>query len=253
MEVAKLTDIGIQRKENQDQLGDFYNQSDQALLILCDGMGGQNAGDVASEMALFQVGKAWEETVDMTHQRAKDWFQLILQDANDRLIEKSQQYQDLEGMGTTVVAIAVMDREATIAHIGDSRAYQIRDGAIKQITKDHSYVQELLDLNMISEEEAKAHPQKNIITQSLGVKPDFYVDIDRLHLYPDDVFVLCSDGLSDMLADEDILAIIDHYPHLDESIQRLVEAANQAGGKDNISVILARIEGSDEYANRAAH
>lgn len=245
VKIAQITDTGLKRKQNEDQIGVFYNASDQALLLLCDGMGGQNAGDVASEMALYQVGVNWEKTEDMRGESTQNWLTEVFIETNTRILDKSNQYEDLLGMGTTIVALACLGREVIIAHVGDSRAYHIRQGVMTQITKDHSYVQELVDNHIISAEEAKHHPQKNIITQSMGVNPSIEVDLIRLHVSNDDIFVLCSDGLSDMLDDEQILEIICHEPHIDEALTKLVEAANAAGGRDNISIIAAHIEGDD--------
>lgn len=245
MEVAKITDTGKKRDYNQDQAEIFYNQNGQPLLLLCDGMGGHNAGDVASEMALFQVGSSWIETAEMNHAEVGAWLQANIHAANQRVYDKSLQFRDLFGMGTTIVGAVLLSGEAIIAHVGDSRAYLLQDGNLRQITTDHSYVQELVDNQAITAEEAQNHPQKNIVTRSIGIEENVEIDIQRIHVREHDVIILCSDGLSDMLIDEEIARIIAHYPHLEDSAEELVTAANEAGGRDNISVVLARIEGSD--------
>ena len=245
MKVSQLTDIGLKRKANQDQIGTFSNRSQQTLLLLCDGMGGHNAGDVASEMAIFDVGKAWEKTEKMVPVQAEEWLKIAIESANNRIVEVSKEYIDLEGMGTTIVAIAVLGQKALVAHVGDSRAYQVDDGKLIPITKDHSFVQELLDRHIITAEEAQNHPQKNIVTQSVGVNDAIKIDTHWVSLQEGERLLLCSDGLTDMLTDEEITPLLNQETDLNQAAEALIQAANQAGGKDNISVILAEIERGD--------
>lgn len=245
MDVAKLTDTGQKRAYNQDQVGAFYNKAEQLLLLLCDGMGGHNAGDVAAEMALFQVGSAWSESNAMDHKEVNYWLQDNIMAANERVHEKSLQFNDFSGMGTTIVGAVILDGEAIFAHVGDSRAYLLQNDQFRQITTDHSYVQELVDNKSITVEEARNHPQKNIVTRSIGIDPEVIVDTQRTMLHDDDVILLCSDGLTDMLEDDGISQIVLHYPHLEDSAEELIRTANEAGGRDNISVVLARVEGRD--------
>lgn len=245
MEVAKITDTGKKRDYNQDQVEIFHNTAGQPLLLLCDGMGGHNAGDVAAEMALFQVGSAWGESGSMNHTDAYAWLSENIRAANQRIYEKSLQFRDLAGMGTTLVGAAILEGEAIIAHVGDSRAYLLSESGLRQVTTDHSYVQELVNNHAITSEEAQHHPQKNLVTRSIGIDAAVEIDFQRIILHTGDMILLCSDGLTDMLSNEEIEKIISHYPHLEDSATELVTAANQAGGKDNISVVLARVEGSD--------
>ncbi|AMB98974.1 protein phosphatase [Aerococcus urinaehominis] len=243
MEIAKLTDVGKRRQVNQDQVGVFYDKTGQPMLILCDGMGGHNAGDVAAEMALYQLGHAFEQTGFSSSHQAKGWLQAEIEACNQRIYEKSQLFQDLQGMGTTIVVLVIIDDFALAGHVGDSRLYLITPTDIEQKTKDHSYVQELVDAEMITPEEADHHPQKNIITRSLGSQDPVQVDLVRFYVNADDVFLLCSDGLTDMLTDQDIYQTIVTSPDLKTAVNKLVDQANAAGGRDNISVVLARREG----------
>lgn len=246
MELAQITDVGLKRQSNQDQVGIFANQTGQKLLLLCDGMGGHNAGDVASEMALFQVGHQWEEEESIQSQdQIKTWLDTAIKEANHRVREKAQQFMGLEGMGTTLIALTIYQGQAIIAHVGDSRVYRFNQDKIAQVTKDHSFVQELVDNAVISEEEAATHPQRNIVTRAIGTEADLTVDVQVLDLVADDILLLCSDGLSDMLTQAQVIEILSQDTSIDQAAQALVESANASGGKDNISVILARIEGGD--------
>ncbi|MDO4670327.1 MAG: Stp1/IreP family PP2C-type Ser/Thr phosphatase [Aerococcus sp.] len=246
MEIAQLTDVGERRHSNQDQAGVFYNQAHEPILILCDGMGGHNAGDVASEMALYQVGVAWEETEHKPLAEVKAWLNTIIKATNQRVLEQSQKYQDLTGMGTTLVCFVPQGEQGIVAHVGDSRLYQCHKDVMIQLTKDHSYVQELVDSEMITKEEARNHPQKNIVTQSIGVTADVNVSFSTITITPGDLYILCSDGLTDMLADDEILGVLENAPTLNEAVQELIDRANQAGGYDNITVLLMRAEGGED-------
>ncbi|MCI7240446.1 Stp1/IreP family PP2C-type Ser/Thr phosphatase [Aerococcus suis] len=246
MKIAQLTDVGAKRQTNQDQVGVFNNQDQLQLLVLCDGMGGHNAGDVASEMALFHIGHAWEQTEAMTDsQFVMDWMVDMISQANTRVYEKGQQYLGLQGMGTTLIAVVVLDGQALIAHVGDSRVYQIKNRLIEQVTKDHSFVQELVDSQVITEEEAQTHPQRNIVTRAIGTDQTVNIETQILPLELEDVLLICSDGLTDMIPATEAIEVFNQATTLEEAAEALISAANASGGKDNISVILAQIEGSD--------
>lgn len=242
MEIAQLTDVGERRHSNQDQAGVFYNRDHDPILILCDGMGGHNAGDVASEMALYQVGVAWEQTTRMSLTAVETWLDETIHAANQRVLEQSKKYQDLAGMGTTLVCFVPQGEQGIVAHVGDSRLYQCHEDEMIQLTKDHSYVQELVDSEMITAEQARNHPQKNIVTQSIGVTEDVEVSFQTVTITAGDRYILCSDGLTDMLADDEILGVLENTSNLQEAVQELVDRANQAGGFDNITVLLMRAE-----------
>ena len=243
MEIASKTDVGVERKQNQDQVGVFYNQDQAAILLLCDGMGGHNAGDVASEMAIYHVGTAWESTENMTDANIiSEWLTDQIKTANAYIFEKANQYHDLSGMGTTIVAAVPLEdlAQVVLAHIGDSRIYIHQVDELKQITKDHSFVQELLDMDMISKEEAQVHPQKNIVTRAVGIAADVDVDINVVDFLVDDTLLLCSDGLTDMVEETEALAILtDESLSIEAKADQLVDVANDHGGRDNISVVIA--------------
>ncbi|RPA60714.1 Stp1/IreP family PP2C-type Ser/Thr phosphatase [Aerococcus agrisoli] len=254
MEIASKTDVGIERKQNQDQVGIFYNQDQLPILLLCDGMGGHNAGDVASEMAIFHVGHAWEETTGMDDPAMiQEWIQANVQSANAKIYEKANQYQDLAGMGTTIVAAVALEdlNQVILAHIGDSRIYMVKAGQIQQMTRDHSFVQELVDMAMITKEEAATHPQKNIVTRAVGIDPEVATDVDILDFNPGDILLMCSDGLTDMVAEDQVLAILAReYLGVAEKADTLIAKANENGGRDNVSVLIAQRDfNQDDYIN----
>lgn len=244
MEIASKTDVGVERKQNQDQVGVFYNQDQVAILLLCDGMGGHNAGDVASEMAIYHVGNAWESTENMTDSNIiADWLTDQIQAANAKIFEKANQYLDLSGMGTTIVAAVPLEdlAQVVLAHVGDSRIYISQEDSFRQITKDHSFVQELVDMEMITKEEAHVHPQKNIVTRAVGIAEDVVVDIDVVDFLVEDTLLMCSDGLTDMVEEDEALAILtDENLTVEAQADQLVDVANDHGGRDNISVVIAR-------------
>ena len=243
MEIASKTDVGVERKQNQDQVGVFYNQDQAAILLLCDGMGGHNAGDVASEMAIYHVGNAWESTENMTDANIiSEWLTDQIKAANAHIFEKANQYHDLSGMGTTIVAAVPLEdlAQVVLAHVGDSRIYIHQADALKQITKDHSFVQELLDMDMITKEEAQVHPQKNIVTRAVGIAADVDVDINVVDFLVDETLLLCSDGLTDMVEETEALAILsDERLTIEEKADQLIALANDRGGRDNVSVVVA--------------
>ncbi len=232
-----MTDRGRKRDSNQDYLlcdtgtiGRFPNS-----FMLADGMGGHNAGEIASKTGVEQVRKQIEASEKITP--VSIWEE-ALQSANDYVYRMAQDNTEYEGMGTTFVGVTIFSNIAYIANIGDSRLYYLHE-SLKQITEDHSLVEEMLRSGEIRNEEIKTHPNKNIITRALGskktVKPDFF----ELDVKSGDVILLCSDGLSNMLEDDQIEKIImENIGDMRAATEKLVEAANKAGGIDNISVIL---------------
>jgi protein phosphatase len=229
---AWKTDTGRQRRDNEDSA---FARS--PLFVVADGMGGAQAGEVASRMAveafqreLSQQGSAEERLAD----RAKD--------ANRRIYEISRSEHELAGMGTTLTAVYLGDADLAIAHVGDSRAYLFRGGALSRLTHDHSLVEALVRAGKLTEEQAAEHPQRSIITRALGVDPEVEVDTWTYPARGGDVVLLCSDGLTSMISEERITAILSEESDLDRSGERLIEEANEAGGRDNITVVLFRLE-----------
>ena len=247
---AELTDTGRVRDHNEDAIG---TNSDVGLMVLADGMGGYNAGEVASGIAVQIVTELASEAA--TRQEMNDLDphsglmrqSIILRDAvyrsNKIIFQTAQSQTHCEGMGTTIVACMFYDNKVSIAHVGDSRAYRLRGGQMDQMTLDHSLLQELVDRGFYSEEEAQRSTNRNYVTRALGVEPTVEVEVHEHDVLPDDVYLLCSDGLCDMVEDDDIhLTISTFNASLDVVGQQLIDLANDHGGRDNISVMLAQVK-----------
>lgn len=239
MHVVFHSDVGKIRKNNQDFAGQFDNQVGLKLVVVCDGMGGHKAGDVASEMAVSHLGHAWEETRYTTAEEVTQWMLKQISLENERIVGKSAQFSDLDGMGTTLVAAVLFEHELVIANIGDSRGYLYSNQKLIQLTEDHSLVNELLKSGEISSEAAANHPRKNVLTRSLGVSAEIDIDITMFQILPEDILLLCSDGLTNMVNDEAILTILSEKISLEDKVNALVTLANEQGGADNITVLLA--------------
>jgi PPM family protein phosphatase len=235
VEHAGRTDVGRQRSANED---DFVLAP--PFFAVADGMGGAKAGEVASAMATegFEGERDSGEPAEVQLAR-------ILREANKRIYELAVADESHRGMGTTLTAAKVTDDEVSLGHVGDSRAYRMRDGELEQLTKDHSLVAELERSGQITAEAAEHHPQRSIITRALGPEPDVEVDTYTLAGREGDLFLLCSDGLTSMISDEEIGSILRSAESLDAAADALVRAANQSGGKDNITVVLFRVGAAD--------
>jgi protein phosphatase len=245
MEISFLSDIGKIRSTNQDYTKIFYNQEKCALVLLADGMGGHKAGDVASKMTVEILGLKWEQTAFTTSENISQWFISEIQALNENVYEKGLN-EKFFGMGTTLEAVAIFSGTYTIAHVGDSRSYALR-GADKiiQLTQDHSLVNDLLLAGEITVEEAKKHPQKNIITRSIGMPNEVRIDVTTQTFLPDDYLLLSSDGLTNMVSDEKILNVVMSAQTVEEKVAELIALANKNGGKDNITVSLIHFEEED--------
>ena len=248
MEIAIKSDVGQRRTLNEDAAGYFLNTQNVPLIVVCDGIGGHNAGDVASSMALMTIGQAWEKSYFEDMEEAYQWLVKKIEEANDVILSRSTQYADLYGMGTTLVAACVIGNQLMIANVGDSRAYVLRNFQLKQLTEDQSLVNALLKSGEITPEEAEHHPNKNIVTQSLGVTSAVEIDFVRMTVKEEDILLLCSDGLSDMLSLEEIRNVLNHYSDLEQQVEKAVQAANESGGRDNITVAIAKIHLREEEA-----
>ena len=239
MQIAFKSDRGLNRAINQDYVSYFMNEAGQPLMIVCDGMGGHKSGDVASEMGVSHLGAAWKESSFTNSEDLSRWLIANIQRVNDLVFQKSLDYSDLDGMGTTLVAAAIVGKEIVFANIGDSRAYVYRNYKLRQITEDHSLVNEFIKSGEITPEEAQHHPRKNILTRSLGVSRKLDIDIIAMPLVQGDLLLLCSDGLTNMMDDEEIAQMLKEWLPLEEKVLSLVDKANAAGGLDNITVLLA--------------
>jgi PPM family protein phosphatase len=239
VEHAGRTDVGRQRSANEDSL-----VVEPPLFAVADGMGGAKAGEVASALAVEAVEGATESGEPAEAQLAN-----IVRQANRRIYDLAVADESRRGMGTTLTLAKVHGDEVSLAHVGDSRAYRLRDGQLEQLTRDHSLVAELERSGQITPEAAEHHPQRSIITRALGPEPDVEVDTYTLAGREGDVFLICSDGLTSMIADDEVGSILRSAGSLDEAADELIRAANQSGGKDNITVILFRLgEGEAEAA-----
>ncbi|MGZ5333073.1 MAG: Stp1/IreP family PP2C-type Ser/Thr phosphatase [Solirubrobacterales bacterium] len=246
-EHAHKTDTGRQRNANEDS---YFARA--PIFAVADGMGGAQAGEVASSIA----ARAFEKNLDES-KSAERQLKEIAQQANTEIHELAEKDSSRAGMGTTLTTALLRGDEVSIAHVGDSRAYVFRDGELKQLTKDHSLVEELRRQGRLTDEEAEEHPQRSIITRALG--PEDKVKIDTLSFAArnDDVFLLCSDGLTTMVGEEQIGEILADAKSLKSAVTKLIEAANSAGGRDNITAVAFRLEegepgSSDEGATLIA-
>ncbi|MDT6980797.1 Stp1/IreP family PP2C-type Ser/Thr phosphatase [Levilactobacillus zymae] len=238
MEVAYRTAIGEQRADNEDYVDVFTNRAGQHLAILADGIGGHQGGDVASAMAVSHLGHKFEATSWKTAADARAWISGQITVENRSIIEKSNQFADLNGMGTTLVAAVYFTTEVVIANIGDSRAYLLRDHKLRQLTEDHSLVNELVKRGELSRQAARHHPKKNIIVRSLGISADANFDLNTYPLTANDQLLLCTDGLTNMVDDAQIQDVLESDQTAAEKCDHLVALANAAGGLDNITVLI---------------
>ena len=237
MKTFSKVDIGRKRDVNQDYvfvsdkpIGNLPN-----LFIVADGMGGHRAGDFASR---FVVESLKEDLVSSTEDGPEAMLRKAIQSANHKLREVARQDVRLEGMGTTLVAATVIEHTLYFANIGDSRLYLLNDD-IRQLSRDHSFVQEMVRLGGLNAEEAKHHPDKNIITRAIGAKEKVEIDFFEYRLKKGDIILMCTDGLSNMIEDEEMFRIVKSSRDIVEAVERLVERANDNGGSDNIGVVLA--------------
>lgn len=237
MKTASLSDTGRKRQLNQDvvysselPVGNLPN-----LFMIADGMGGHKAGDYASRYAVDTVCR---EVQDSKEENPEIILQNAISRANADIFMLSEENKDLEGMGTTVVAATIYGNRMKVGNVGDSRLYIINGKNIRQITTDHSLVEEMIKAGSLERENARTHPNKNIITRAVGVTDNVRVDFFDVELQEGDIVLLCSDGLSNMLEDEEIRMIINAQRDICEKAEALVRAANQNGGRDNISLIL---------------
>jgi len=246
VEINFQTDVGRKRNTNQDYAGLFENQSGVSLAILADGMGGHQAGDVASQMAVNNIGVRWQESAVETSEKAAQWLIKEIQDENELIYQKGQSQPEYLGMGTTIVSAVLLDRSFVLANIGDSRAYLVRNNQLRQLTEDHSLVNELVKSGEITREMAANHPRKNVLTRSLGMPGMVEVDVTNHLWVPNDYILLCSDGLTNMVSEEEILAILLSEKPLNEKVDVLIATANEAGGVDNITVLVIHFDEQEE-------
>lgn len=232
------TDIGKAREINQDYYSIPKSDQDLQLFILADGMGGYNGGEVASTLATEAAKNYIIDNFEKIEHSKEEILELVknaVEYANNVVFEKSKTDKELEGMGTTLDICFIYNNKIYIGHVGDSRVYRIRGELIRKLTKDHSYVQQLVEDGKITREEANHHPKKNMLTKALGCTAYVEPDIRARNLEPGDILVMCSDGLTNMVEEKEIYQVIKENP--ETAPQTLVNLANNAGGYDNITVI----------------
>lgn len=243
------SDVGRERAHNEDAI---LVDGERKLVVLADGMGGYQAGEVASQLAVdvvrddsshLDISEADLGRVDPDTGISVAMRQLrgAIEKANNRICSVARGREELNGMGTTIVAARFYDGRVGIAHVGDSRCYRLRERVLEQLTRDHSYVQDQLEKGLISEEDAKNSPQKNLITRALGIDAIAEADVKEYRTRPGDLYLLCSDGLSDLVDDEAIQTVLATEKAPGDHIKFLIDKANTNGGRDNISVIIVLV------------
>jgi len=243
-----LTHVGRQRQHNEDT---FLVADEAKLYLVADGMGGHAAGEIASRIAVDSISEfilhtkeddgTWPHAYDENYRRTTNRLMAAVRLANTRVLEAMRKDARLRGMGTTVVACLADDTTMSVAHVGDSRAYLIRDGQLSRLTNDHSWVFEQVQAGMLTEAEAEKHPLRNVITRALGGALSVSPDAAEVESRPGDVYLLCSDGLTGMVPEEEILRVVtDSSGDIEKACQVLIDTANERGGLDNVTAILVR-------------
>jgi serine/threonine protein phosphatase PrpC len=232
-ETTGITDAGRRRRRNEDAY-----VLEPPLFAVADGMGGAQAGEVASRLAV----DAFREFHEADELEPEERLSAIIQEANRRIYERAREDTQASGMGTTVTAALVGEESISVGHVGDSRAYRLRGGRLEQLTDDHSLVADLVRGGRLTPEEADVHPQRSVITRALGTDIEVDIDAFTFEAEPGDVVLLCSDGLTTMVTDEEIVAIVGEAKSLERAAKQLVKAANRRGGEDNVTVVLFALE-----------
>jgi protein phosphatase len=248
IEIFGLTDVGLVRDHNEDSIGE---NRDLGLAVLADGMGGHRGGEVASAITVSTILESLADELknirpgDIDEETGFSLESIAVNDAvikaNENVFTSSNENSRYRGMGTTVVVLLFHNNHFTVAHVGDSRLYRYRDGELEQITRDHSLMQELVDKGFYTTEQARESLNKNLVTRAIGAEESVQVDVHEDAAHPGDIYLLCSDGVTDMLEDDAILnTIADNSDDLEKIATELIRLSNESGGKDNISAILAR-------------
>ncbi len=232
------TDVGLVRSNNEDT---FIVNHQAGYCLVADGMGGAAAGETASRIFAQTAQEIFAAKAPVDEQAIIESVQSTFRQANDRILAHVAKWPEHQGMGCTAELLAFTGAGFVIGHMGDSRTYRFRQGAFKQLTKDHSLVQDQIDQGLITQEQARTHSMRNVILRAVGVRPSPALDTLRGPVYPGDIFLLCSDGLTDMIDDREINHILGMESDLNLKTEHLVDLAKKAGGKDNITVVLAEI------------
>ncbi|MCJ8006217.1 Stp1/IreP family PP2C-type Ser/Thr phosphatase [Lederbergia wuyishanensis] len=227
------------RPHNEDNGGIFYNEKGNCLAIVADGMGGHQAGEVASRIAVTKLQELWTAVEsELTPESAEKWFLENVSKVNKEIFDHSQQFQEYKGMGTTLVAAISTATFATIVNVGDSRCYLLNDNGFNQLTEDHSLVNELIKAGQISPEDAELHPRKNVLLNAMGTESNIDMDISTITFEEGNKLLLCSDGLSNKVSSSEMAKILMEETNLNEKAEALIQLANHYGGEDNISIAI---------------
>ncbi len=248
IDVAGLTHVGMKRNHNEDN---YLVLADERLFCVADGMGGHSSGEIASKIAVDELAEffkmtgqdqdaTWPYKMDKARNYDENRLATGIKLANLRIFEKAAAEQKFKGMGTTLVAVHFTSNSAVVAHVGDSRVYFFREGVLKQVTEDHSLLNDYLKAKKLTPEEIEAFPHKNVIVRALGMKDSVVVDVSRFEAKDGDLFLLCSDGLSGMVSDPQIQDILAKTSDLNLACSQLIDLANANGGNDNVSCVIAR-------------
>ncbi len=232
------TDIGLVRPNNEDT---FVVNSASGYCLVADGMGGAAAGETASRIFAQTADEVFSGRIPGNETEVVDNVQTTFRQANDRILAHAAEYPEHQGLGCTAELLAFTGSGFVIGHMGDSRTYRFRGNTLKQLTKDHSLVQDQLDQGLITEDQARTHSMRNVILRAVGVRPSPALDTLRGPVFTGDLFLLCSDGLTDMVDDEEICQVLGMNGDLSIKSEHLIEMAKKAGGKDNVTVVLAAI------------
>lgn len=233
------SDVGLRRTNNEDA---FLVRAEIGLFAVADGMGGAAAGEVASAVFIEAAGELFASSAPASAEQASILVQEAFGLANARMISHVAAYPEHRGMGCTAELLVFSGERYLVGHVGDSRTYLLREGELRQITKDHSLVQQMVDLGQISAAEARHHSRKNVVLRALGADLELSLDLVRGSLFPKDLFLLCSDGLTDMLDDASIKKALLFPVSLSEKVGLLIDGAKAAGGRDNVTVVLCQVE-----------
>lgn len=248
IEVAGTTHVGMKRNHNEDN---FLVLPDERLFCVADGMGGHSSGEIASKIAVDEISEffkltgqdqeaTWPFKMDKSKNYDENRLATAIKLANARIYERAGTESKLKGMGTTVASVHFVANNAYVGHVGDSRVYFFRDGQLRQVTEDHSLLNDYLKAKKLTPEEIEAFPHKNVIVRALGMKDTVLVDVGRIECRDGDEFLVCSDGLSGMVPDPQIQDVLSKVSDLDQACNQLIEMANANGGNDNVTCIIAR-------------
>ncbi|MGG5252997.1 Stp1/IreP family PP2C-type Ser/Thr phosphatase [Neobacillus sp. SM06] len=244
MNAVFLTDQGKVRQHNEDSGGIFQNLDGHRLAIVADGMGGHRAGDVASGMTLNELKYRWEVAKGITTaETAEAWLKEEILKVNELIFAHAKNNSECDGMGTTIVAAIATENFATVANIGDSRCYLLNESGFNQVTEDHSLVNELVRHGQITKEDAEHHPRKNVLLRALGTEEKVQMDIKTIMFEEGDCLLLCSDGLSNKVSEQEMMDILSSENSLEQKAHTLVSLANEYGGEDNITLAIVAFSG----------